>query len=107
MKRVSRTPFGRNCGGRPARLTAVASAVAAVVVGAASFFQSARAQAPDAPAPCGIDMRILVLSADGQEADLPSITQTLQYLGTPYTTYIALQQPGGLTPEVLGNGCHG
>jgi hypothetical protein len=34
--------------------------------------------------PCGLEMRVLVISADGTEAGLPAITQTLEYLGTPY-----------------------
>jgi hypothetical protein len=52
-------------------------------------------------------MRVLVLSADGTEADLPAITQTLNYLSTPYTTYIVKQHPGELTPTFLASGCHG
>lgn len=50
-------------------------------------------------------MRIFVLSADGNEADLPAIRQTLDYLGTPYSVYIAALTPGGLTPGRLSNGC--
>jgi hypothetical protein len=44
-----------------------------------------------------MDLKVLVLAADGNEADLPAIQQTLDYLGTPYTTYLAAQTPGGLT----------
>lgn len=54
-----------------------------------------------------IDLKILVLSADGNEVDLPAIKQALDYLGTPYTVYIASQTPNGLTPDKLSNGCHG
>src|SRR5437667_946335 len=54
-----------------------------------------------------IDMQILVITADGNEANLPAIKQTLEYLGTPYTIYIATQTPGGLTPDKLGGGSHG
>ncbi len=50
---------------------------------------------------------MLVLAASGTEADLPAIQQTLDYLGTPYTVYIASQTPNGLTPGLLSNGCHG
>jgi regulation of enolase protein 1 (concanavalin A-like superfamily) len=56
--------------------------------------------------PCGLEMRVLVVSADGKEAGLPAITQTLEYLGTPYTIYIATETPGGLGPELLREGCH-
>ena len=56
--------------------------------------------------PCGLEMRVLVVSADGKETDLPAITQTLEYLGTPYTTYIATRTPGELRAEFLGEGCH-
>ena len=55
---------------------------------------------------CGMDMRVLVISADGAEADLPAITTTLDYIGTPYTVYVAKGTPGGLTPDRLNNGCH-
>ncbi len=54
-----------------------------------------------------VDLRVLVISADGTEANLPAIRQALDYLGTPYNVYIALQTPGGLTPDMLFNGDHG
>ncbi len=57
------------------------------------------------PAPT-IDMKVLVISADGTEADLPAIQQALNDVGTPYTTYIASQTPNGLTPDKLSSGCH-
>jgi hypothetical protein len=47
------------------------------------------------------DLKILVIAADGNEADLPAIQQTLDYLGTPYTTYVAAKTPGGLTNSKL------
>src|SRR5437867_6980268 len=56
--------------------------------------------------PCGLELRVLVLSADGRETVLPSITHALDYLGTPYRTYVARQTAGGLTPAFLANGCH-
>lgn len=54
-----------------------------------------------------IDLKMLVLSADGAEAGLPAITTTLEYLGTPYTVVNFRQQPGwmqrsNLTDEVKG-----
>src|SRR5437667_12800842 len=54
-----------------------------------------------------IDMKILVIAADGNEANLPAIKQALDYLGTPYTVYMATQTPGGLTPDKLSAGSHG
>ena len=54
-----------------------------------------------------VDMKILVIAADGNEACLPAIQQTLDYLGTPYSVYIAAKTPGGLTPDRLSNGEHG
>src|SRR5437660_6307933 len=62
------------------------------------------------PAGCtavNIDLKVLVIATDGTEADLPAITQTLDYLGTPYTVYLAAKTPNGLTPDKLSNGCHG
>ena len=59
------------------------------------------------PLACGVDLKLLVLSADGKEAVLPAITRTLDYLGTPYTLHIASQQPGGVTTAFLKSGCRG
>jgi hypothetical protein len=61
-----------------------------------------------------INLKVLVIAADGSEADLPAITQTLTFLGTPYDVYVATQhsgsQPGvssGLTPNLLSSGTTG
>jgi hypothetical protein len=54
-----------------------------------------------------VDLKMLVLASDGTESDLPAIQQALDYLGTPYTVYIASQHPNGLTADTLSNGCHG
>ncbi len=53
-----------------------------------------------------MEARILVLSADGAEAGLPAIRQTLEYLGTPYTVWIGRDRPGQLTPDHLSSGTH-
>ena len=87
---VGRSPFGRQ------------SLAAALVVGL-GFTDVLSGQGGK---PCGLEMRVLVVSADGNETGLPAITQTLEYLGTPYTTYIATRTPGGLVPEFLSEGCH-
>jgi hypothetical protein len=80
------------------------SALAVAAVVATGFFYAGTRV--DAAAGCGVDMRVLVISADGQEADLPGIRTTLDYLGTPYTVYVASASPGGLTADRLSNGCH-
>ena len=52
-------------------------------------------------------MRLLVISADGNEAVLPAIRETLDYVGTPYDVHIATQ-PGLLTAAMLSDGaCFG
>src|SRR6266550_409529 len=48
---------------------------------------------------CGTDMRLLVVAADGNEADLPAIKAAIDYIGTPYDVYLAAQTPGGLMPD--------
>ncbi|TME05967.1 MAG: hypothetical protein E6I80_15305 [Chloroflexi bacterium] len=68
------------------------------------------AAVPAVTSPCPsptIDLKVLVIASDGQEVDLPAIKQALEYLGTPYTVYVASQTPNGLTPDKLSNGCHG
>lgn len=54
-----------------------------------------------------VDLKVLVLASNGTEADLAAIQQVLDYLGTPYTVYIASQHPNGLTPDKLSDSCHG
>jgi hypothetical protein len=54
-----------------------------------------------------LDARLLVLSADGHEPGLGAITQTLDYLGTPYTVWIVTARPGGLTAAALSSGTRG
>jgi len=52
-------------------------------------------------------MRLLVISANGQEAVLPAIKDTLDYLGTPYDLHVA-GQPDVLTPAMLSSApCQG
>ena len=70
-----------------------------------ALFAQIRPQAQSGTADCGIGMRLLVVSADGKEVGLPALTQTLDYLGTPYTLHVATERPGGLTPELLTTGC--
>ncbi len=68
---------------------------------------SATTLAPATCATTSLNLRVLVIEADGSEADLPAITQELDYLGTPYTVYKAAATPGGLTAAMLANGCTG
>lgn len=72
--------------------------------------ESATKSYASSSAPCTtptLDLKILVISADGSEVDLPAIQQELNYLGTPYTVYISTKTPNGLTESVLDDGaCH-
>jgi hypothetical protein len=83
-----------------------ASALAVAAIAATGMVHSGARVEAAAATGCGVDMKVLVISADGQEADLPGITTTLDYLGTPYTVYVASQTPGGLTADRLSSGCH-
>jgi hypothetical protein len=60
-----------------------------------------KAPAPKNPDP--VDLQVLVISADGSEADLPAIKQTLDELGTPYQVYTANQHTS-LDPRLLWDG---
>jgi hypothetical protein len=53
-----------------------------------------------------LDLKVLVIAADGTEPTLPAIQQALDYLGTPYTTWIATQHPNALTASVLFSTTH-
>ena len=55
-----------------------------------------------APAGKPVRMRILLVSADGNETDLPALQAFLSQVGVPYTTMIATETD--LTPEMLSNG---
>ena len=52
--------------------------------------------------PVTIDMKILVVSADGNETDYPALTEFLNQLGIPFDSLIAVQQP--LTAAMLSDG---
>jgi hypothetical protein len=58
-----------------------------------------------------VDMRVLVLAADGTEADLGGIRQILDYLGTPYQVFQAAPVPVSPTTDrltpMLHSGTHG
>jgi hypothetical protein len=56
--------------------------------------------------PCGITLKLLVISADGAETVLPAIRQTLDYLGTPYDLFVASAE-NPLTAARLTTGCAG
>lgn len=71
----------------------------AATAAAASPWAATSRAAAAATAPA-VEARVLVLSADGGEADLPAIRQALDYLGTPYTVRIATTA-GALTPDQL------
>src|SRR5438128_1595967 len=90
--RLARQPAVRRLFG----VAAAAGIAAALFVGSRS--RSVSAQASEV---CGRDLRVLVIAADGSEVDLPAIRQTLDYLGTPYTIYLAAKNAGGLTADRL------
>jgi hypothetical protein len=54
------------------------------------------------PAGKPVKMRILLVSADGNETDLPALEAFLSQIGVPYTTMIATETD--LTPEMLSDG---
>jgi hypothetical protein len=73
----------------------------------ASGRAGARAPQSVGPVPgCGIALRLLVVSADGKESVLPAIRQTLDYLGTPYDLFVAVDRPP-LAAANLTSGCVG
>ena len=72
-----------------------------------TFTTSHAAYAQTTCSSTSVNMQLLVISADGTEADLSAITQALDYLGTPYTIYVGSKTPGGLTPTLLATGCNG
>lgn len=81
-------------------------AVVIAMVGAlAVAWRGAPLQAQIGPV-CGTDLRVLVVSADGTEADLPAIVQALNYLGTPFDVFTASQHPEGIQPTMLNEDCH-
>src|SRR5882672_10012682 len=92
---------------RSALMKRCVRAMALAAVMASVFFDGSRlGLAVAAATGCETDMRVLVIAADGNEADLPAITTTFDYLGTPYTLYVANKTPGGLTADRLSSGCH-
>ena len=88
------------------RWLAVVGLVGWILVSAEPSRRVLHAQATFTPT-CPVDMRLLVIAADGTEPVLSAIRQTLDYLGTPYSIYVAAQHPGGLTANLLSDGCHG
>ena len=53
-----------------------------------------------------IDLKLLVVTNGGTEADFPAIKQILDYVGTPYTVY-DMSQSSGITADMLSDGdCH-
>jgi hypothetical protein len=69
---------------------------------AATLF-AALAQAPAAAeTPTSIDMKLLVVSADGNEPVFAAIKSILNQVGVPHDTLIASQTP--LTPQTLSDG---
>src|SRR5664280_1896682 len=76
------------------------------VTGGAPAPAPAGVSAAALPAGASIDLKVLVVSRTGSEVELPAVTKTLDYLGTPYTVYNAAATPGGLTADKLATGSH-
>ena len=74
------------------RRLALVGLVGGIVMSAEPAQRVAHAQVSFTPT-CPVDMRLLVISADGTEPVLSAIRQTLDYLGTPYSIYVAAQHP--------------
>lgn len=92
---------------------AMSTVMAAAVVTPESPTPAATPAATPMTAACAtptIDLKILVVAADGKEADLPAIKQTLDFLGTPYTVFLAAPRPASPTTDrlaaQLASGCH-
>jgi len=87
----------------------IARAVFLAVIAATALISQpgTTVSAQSGPATCGVDMKVLVVAADGNETALPAITAALGHVGIPFETYIATQSPGGLTAAKLGAGCQG
>src|ERR1700680_1667696 len=89
-------------------LAAVWLAASLLASGALPFSVNSAGTRVQALAPssaCGTELRLLVISADGSEVALSAIRSTLNFLGTPYTLYVATQNPNGLTANRLEQGC--
>src|SRR5664280_1473469 len=76
------------------------------VTGGAPAPAPAGVSAAALPAGASIDLKVLVVSRTGSEVELPAVTKTLDYLGTPYDVYNAGGPPGGLTADKLATGSH-
>jgi hypothetical protein len=87
---------------RQSRAQSIKSTLA--LSGALLLAAIARPEARAAIANPTIDLRVLVLCADGNDNTLPGIRKAPDFLGTPYTEYAAAQTPGGLTAGKLFNG---
>lgn len=61
---------------------------------------------PQLPSP-RLDAKLLVISADGTEPVLGAIRQTADYIGVPYTLWIASDHPGEFTSAMLADADHG
>ena len=76
------------------------------VTGGAPAPAPAGVSAAALPVGASIDLKVLVVSRTGSEVELPAVTKTLDYLGTPYDVYNAGGPPGGLTADKLATGSH-
>ena len=54
-----------------------------------------------------VSMKVLIVANDGNESDLPAITNALAFIGIPYAIYLENNTPGGLTSQFLSNSTQG
>ena len=54
-----------------------------------------------------LDMKVLVVTSGGTEPGFPAITQSLNYLGTPYSVFDMSASGATITKDYLASGCHG
>jgi hypothetical protein len=81
-------------------------------LGPVDSLRSAPESSTDATPPPGctdwsVQMRVLVISATGSEPSFGAIQDALGYHTVPFTTWIATQKPGQLTPDTLFTACVG
>ena len=54
-----------------------------------------------------VDMKVLVIAAQTNDFALATITEALEFAGTPYDVHVATENPGSLTLDSLRAGTRG
>lgn len=74
---------------------------------AALAVAAGRTRANGAQAGNAVDMKVLVIAAQTNDFALPTITEALEFAGTPYDVHVATENPGSLTLDSLRAGTRG